>query len=316
MSASAAVAVTSRSFSRHPVLRSELLQRYPDTRFNDEGAALRGEALVEFLEGRQKAITALEPIDEGLLRRTPELAVISKVGVGLDMIDLEALERHGVQLAWSPGTNSRSVAELAFALMLSLLRHFQLSARELREGRWRQPEGRLLSGKVIGLVGYGNVARDLADLVAAFGCPVLAHDVRPLTGLPAHVQAVGLEQLLREADIVSLHVGLNDDTRRMLDAQRLSLMKPSAILINTARAGLIDEQALASVLREGHLAGAGLDVLEHEPPLGSPLIELDNVVVTPHIGGSTEEAILAMGRAAINGLDSPLPVAQLKAVMS
>ena len=316
MSDPAAVAVASRSFSRHPVLRAELLQRYPNTRFNDEGTSLRGETLVEFLGGRQKAITALEPIDEGLLRRTPELRVISKVGVGLDMVDLEALERHGVQLAWSPGTNSRSVAELALTLALSLLRHLQVVCREVHEGRWRQPKGRLLSDRTLGLIGYGNVARDLAELVAPFACPVLAYDVRPLSDLPHHVQAVDLERLLREADIVTLHVDLNPSTRRVLDAERLSLMKPSAILLNTARPGLIDEEALASMLREGRLAGAGLDVLEEEPPVDSPLIGIDNVLVTPHIGGSTEEGILAMGRAAIDGLDSPRSVAQLRAAMA
>lgn len=316
MSDPAAVAVTSRSFSRHSVLRAELLGRYPNTRFNDEGASLRGETLVEFLRGRQKAITALERIDEGLLRRVPALTVISKVGVGLDMVDLEALDRHGVQLAWSPGTNSRSVAELALALMLSLLRHIQVASREVREGRWGQPKGRLLSDRTVGVVGYGNVARDLAELLAPFACPVLAYDVRPLLDLPGHVQAVDLEHLLGEADIVSLHVGLNESTRRILDAERLSLMKPSAILLNTARAGLVDEGALASMLREGRLAGAGLDVLEEDPPVDSPLIGIDNVLVTPHLGGSTEEAILAMGRAAIEGLDSPRSVAELRAAMA
>ncbi len=307
-----AVAVTSRSFSRHPVLRAELLQRYPDTRFNDEGASLRGQSLVEFLDGRAKAITALEPIDEGLLRSLPELRVISKVGVGLDMVDLEALQRHDVQLAWTPGTNSRSVAELVVTLTLSLLRQIPKLSSEVRQGEWKQTKGRLLSDKTVGVIGYGNVGRDLAELVAPFGCQVLAYDVRPLPDPPGHVRAVPLEDLLREADIVSLHVDLNEGTRRLLDAARLSLMKPSAIIVNTARGGLIDEEALASMLGDGRLAGAALDVLEREPPTGSPLLGLDNALLTPHIGGSTDEAILAMGRAAIAGLDSPIPVSEIK----
>lgn len=316
MSGPTPVAVTSRSFSRHPVLRAELLQRYPDTLFNDEGVSLRGENLVEFLRGREKAITALEPIDEELLCRLPELKVISKVGVGLDMVDLDAVERRGIQLAWSPGTNSRSVAELVVAMILSLLRHLSTLSREVREGRWRQPKGRLLSDKTIGVIGYGNVGRDLAELVAGFGCRVLAHDLRPLSDLADHVHAASLEKLLREADVVSLHLSLNESTSRIMDAERLSLMKPTAILVNTARGGLVDEDALASLLHEGRLAGAGLDVLEHEPPVDSPLVGLDNALLTPHIGGSTEEAILAMGRAAIDGLDSPAPASQLRAAIA
>lgn len=312
MSDPAPIAVTSRSFSRHPVLRAELLQRYPNTRFNDEGTSLRGQSLVAFLEGREKAITALEPIDEELLGGLPDLRVISKVGVGLDMVDLEALERHGVELAWSPGTNSRSVVELVIALTLSLLRQLPNLSSEVRDGRWRQTKGQLLSDKTIGVVGYGRVGRDLAELLAAFKCPVLAYDIRPLADLPRHVRAVPLDHLLQEADVVSLHVDLNDSTRRLLDAERLSLMKPSAILVNTARGELIDEEALASMLGDGRIAGAGLDVLEQEPPTGSPLLGLDNALVTPHIGGSTDEAILAMGRAAISGLDSPVPVSELR----
>ena len=306
--ADATVAVTSRSFSKHPVLRAELLERYPDTRFNDEGLSLRDESLVEFLSGCSKAITALEPIDDTLLGRLPGLQVISKVGVGIDMIDLDAMERHDVKLGWATGTNSRSVAELVVLLALGVLRHVGTVSAEVRGGKWAQKKGGLLSDRTVGIVGFGAVGRDLAGLVAAFGCPVLAHDVRPLDDLPPGVASVGLDELLERSDIVSLHVALNDATRGFIDARRIDLMKDTAIIINTARGGLIDEDALADALREGRLGGAGLDVFATEPPGDSPLL--------PPTCGSTEEAIVAMGRAAIDGLDTARTIAEIRGLRS
>lgn len=295
------IAVTSRSFSRHPVLRAELLERYADVRFNDEGRSLAGDELVEFLRGRVKAVTALERIDEAVLARLPELEVISKVGVGIDMIDQEALRRHGVRLAWAPGTNSRSVAELVVGLAIALLRGLVEASAEVRAGTWRQRAGRCLSARTVGIVGFGHVGRDLAGLLDAFGCRILACDAVEIRS--EGVEQVELERLLRESDVVTLHLPLDDSTRNLLDAGRLALMRPGAILINTARGGLVDEAALKEALAAGRLAGAGLDVFAVEPPGDAALLALPNVVATPHIGGSTEEAILAMGRAAIAGLD-------------
>jgi D-3-phosphoglycerate dehydrogenase len=295
------IAVTSRSFSRHPVLRQELLARHGDVRFNDAGQSLRGEELVEFLQDCDKAIVALEPVDDALLERLPDLRVISKVGVGLDTIDVAAVERRGIRLAWRPGTNSRSVTELALALAISALRHVPQAADELRRGRWSQPKGTLLSGKTVGIVGFGHAGRDLASLLRPFECRILVADVLPAD--EAGVELAELDELLAAADVVSLHVTLDDSTRGLLDRRRLGLLKPAAVLVNTARGGLVDEQALAELLREGRLAAAAFDVFALEPPGDSELLGLPNFLGTPHIGGSTEEAILAMGRAAIDGLD-------------
>jgi phosphoglycerate dehydrogenase-like enzyme len=295
------IAVTSRSFSRHPVLRRELLNRYEEVRFNDEGRSLRGDDLADFLRGCEKAIVALEPIDDALLERLPDLRVISKVGVGLDTVDTAAVARRGIRLACRPGTNSRSVTELAIALTISALRHLRQSADELRQGVWSQPKGTLLSSKVVGIVGYGHAGRDLTALLRPFGCRILAADVRPVD--EPEVELVPLDELLAAADVVSLHVTLDESTRGLLDRRRLELMKPTAVLVNTARGGIVDEAAVADLLREGRLAAAAFDVFALEPPGDSELLDLPNFLGTPHIGGSTEEAILAMGRAAIDGLD-------------
>lgn len=299
------IAVTSRSFSQHPVLRAELLERYSNVRFNDEGLALKGESLIEFARGRRKLIVALERIDETILAALPELEVLSKYGVGTDMLDKQAMIRHGIRLGWTGGVNKRSVTELAIMFMIALLRQVPLASREVREGIWKNRKGKQITGRTVGIIGCGNIGKDLTPILRAFGCKVLAHDILDFPEFYAvhQVEPVELEELLRRSDIVTLHVPLDGSTRNMLSAERLALMKPEAILINTARGGLVDEAALKRMLMEGRLAGAGFDVFAAEPPEDLELLRLPNFLATPHIGGSSEEAILAMGRAAIKGLD-------------
>jgi len=305
MSAAAKVAVCSRSFSIHPVLRAELLARYPRVTFNDAGAKLTGDSLVEFLSGHDKAIIGLEIIDASLLSRLPELKVISKYGVGLDMIDLSAMRACGKRLGWTAGVNRRSVSELVIAFALAMLRHVPQANREVCAGTWRQHVGGLLTGRTVGIIGCGHVGKDLVLLLKAFECAILAHDIIDFPDFyAAHgVTPVSLDALLRQADVVTLHVPLDQSTRGMLDARRLALLKPSAVLINTARGELVDEVTLKGMLMNGRLAAAAFDVFAMEPPQDRELLSLPKFLATPHIGGSAEEAMLAMGRAAIEGLD-------------
>jgi phosphoglycerate dehydrogenase-like enzyme len=299
------VAVCSRSFSANSVLRNELLARYRNVTFNDAGAQLNGDSLVEFLRGHHKAITGLEMIDAFVLEQLPELQVISKYGVGLDMIDLNALRSFGKRLGWTGGVNQRSVSELVISFAIAMLRHVPAGHREVLVGTWRQHIGGYLSGRTVGIIGCGHIGKDVVSLLKPFGCPILAHDIRDYSGFyAAHkVVATSLEELLTTADVVTLHVPLNDSTRGMLDERRLALLKPDAILINTARGGLVDEIALKRMLLENRLAAAAFDVFAEEPPRDLGLLSLPNFLVTPHIGGSAHEAVLAMGRAAIDGLD-------------
>jgi D-3-phosphoglycerate dehydrogenase len=305
------VAVCSRSFSSNPILRSELLARYPNVTFNDAGLQLRGDNLVEFLKGHDKAITALEVLDESVLARLPDLKVLSKYGVGLDMIDMPAMRARGVRLGWTGGVNRRSVSELVVSFAIAMLRHVPAANREVLGGTWRQHVGGHLSGRTVGIVGCGNVGKDLVQLLKPFGTPVLANDIRDYREFyEVHaVKPMGLEELLAKADVVTLHVPLDQSTRGMLDERRLSLMKPSAVLINLARGDLVDEVALKRMLQEKRLAAAAFDVFSIEPPLDKELLSLPSFLATPHIGGSAHEAILAMGRAAIDGLDdNSIPV--------
>jgi phosphoglycerate dehydrogenase-like enzyme len=299
------VAVTSRSFSKNLVLREELLRRYDNVTFNDAGTSLSGTDLLSFLQGHEKAIVALERIDADLVAGLPELQVISKYGVGLDNIDVDALNRHGKRLGWQGGVNRRSVSELALSFMISLLHGVPQAEAEVRSGLWRQFQGRQLTGKVVGIIGCGHVGKDLIMLLKPFGCRILACDILPQPDFYAEhgVEAVELSELLRLADIVSLHVPLNSGTANLLNMERLRQIKPRAVLVNTARGGIVDEAALKVALVEGHLAAAAFDVFASEPPEDRELLAFPNFMVTPHIGGSAVEAVLAMGRSAIEGLD-------------
>lgn len=300
------VAVASRSFSRHPVLRDELLSLYPNAVFNDAGASLSGDSLIQFLGDCEKAITALEKIDEYILSSLPGLKIISKYGVGLDMIDLEAMERHNVLLGWTGGVNKRSVAELVISSIISLLHRLPEANRELCSGMWRQIQGRQLTGKTVGIVGCGNIGKDLAILLKGFECRVLAHDISDFREFYTKhgIIPVTLGELLHTSDVVTLHLPLNSATHNILNKERLEMMKNGSFLINLARGGLVDERILKEMLKAGRLAGAALDVFTSEPPEDLELLNMPNVIGSPHIGGSTEEAVIAMGRAAINGLDT------------
>lgn len=306
MNAHDRVAVCSRSFSKNPELCKELLSRYERVTFNDQGEQLEGPSLVRFLSGHDKAITALEALTEQVLEKLPQLKVISKYGVGLDMIDKVAMRKHGKRLGWTAGVNRRSVSELVIGFAIALLRHIPAANKEVLSGTWRQHVGRQLTGKTVGIIGCGHIGKDLVPLLRAFDCEVLANDIIEFPEFYRRysVTALSLEELLQQADIVTLHVPFDETTEGMLDATRLAMMKTSAILINCARGGLVDEVALGAMLSAQKLAGAGFDVLTDEPPGEIELLKCPNFLVTPHIGGSSYEAILAMGRAAIDGLDN------------
>lgn len=299
------VAVASRSFSRHPILRAQLLERYRNVTFNDQGLSLAGDELVAFLDGHDKAITALERLDATVLERLPRLQVVGKYGVGLDMIDLAAMSRLGKRLGWTGGVNRRSVSELVICTTIALLRHVPQGQTAVRDGQWRQLMGRQLSHRTVGIVGCGHIGKDLAILLRAFDCKVLAHDILDFPDFYARhdIEAVTLEDLLSRSDVVTLHLPSDPSTRHILSRSRLKLMRRDAILINMARGGLVDEMALKTMLADGELAGAAFDVFASEPPEDLELLRLPNMIALPHIGGSAEEAVLAMGRAAIEGLD-------------
>ena len=299
--------VASRSFSKHPVLRQEVIKLYPDTKFNDDNLSLNGDSLVDFLKGYEKAIIALETIDESILSRLPDLKVIGKYGVGLDMIDLYAMDKFGVKLGWTGGVNKRSVSELVVSFAVYLLHRIAFANTEVKKGEWYQVKGRQLSDCTFGIVGCGHIGKDLIQLLRPFNCNILVHDILDFKEFykKNDVTPVSLEQLIQKSDVVTLHLPLDDSTKNIMNQDRLRMLKKNSILINLARGGLVDEAALEKLLLENKIAGAALDVFAIEPPVNTRFALMDIVLVTPHIGGSTEEAILAMGMAAIDGLSNP-----------
>lgn len=301
------ITVTSRSFSNHPVLRSELLKKYSNVKFNDEGLLLKGDQLKKFLQGCSKAITGLEVIDADLLRSVPSLKIISKYGVGLDMIDFNALKEHDVKLGWTAGVNKRSVTELTLGFMLSILRNIPTNDASVKNGQWTQKKGgSLLSSKTVGIVGCGHVGKDLVHLLKPFGCQILVNDLKDVSEFcyKEGVKAVSFDELLEKSDIVTLHVSLNPTSINLIDDAALAKMKSGAVLVNVARGGVIDEVALKKALQKNKISAVAVDVFGIEPPTDVELLNHPNFLATPHIGGSTGEAILAMGRAAIENLDN------------
>jgi phosphoglycerate dehydrogenase-like enzyme len=299
------VGVASHSFPKSSILKQELLARYPASTFNETGRPLGRDALIHFLHGHSKAITGLEILDESVFAALPHLRIVSKYGVGLDMIDLEAARRHGVSIRWTPGVNRQAVAELTIALMIALCRGIVPLSEDLRAGRWRRLEGRQLSSAVVGILGCGHVGQRVARLCRAFGAAVLAHDIRVYSEFyrETGVEPVTLTALLDRSDILTVHLPLDAATRGMIGAKELTSMQQGAFLINTARGGIVDEEAVACALREGRLGGAAFDVFAAEPPRNRELLEAPNFIGMPHAGAATREAMLAMGRAAIAGLD-------------
>lgn len=256
---------------------------------------VQGNDLVAALEGCEALIVrGATKVTGEVLRAAPSLRAVARAGTGLDNIDVAVARERGIQVLNAPAANAISVAELTFALLLGFDRHLVPAAADLRDGRWEKSryQGRELHGKTLGLLGFGRIGRDVAVRAHAFGMSVLACDP-VLESWPAGFEWVGrrtLEEMLPAIDYFSLHVPLTSSTRGLIGARELALMKSSAVVVNCARGGVLDEQALHDALQSGKLRGAALDVFAQEPPGRIPLLELPNVIGTPHLGASTAEA--------------------------
>jgi glyoxylate reductase len=253
-------------------------------------------------------------VDDELLDAAPALRVVANIAVGVDNLDLEALALRGVWATNTPTDFAAATAEVALGLMISVMRRVAEGERYIRAGSWHAPQpgrfdGPTLVGKTLGLVGFGTIAREVAARARAFGMDVAYHarhrvaeDVEQRYG----ATYLRLTDLLRAADVVSLHVPLTASTHHLIDARALATMRSSAYLVNTARGRVVDEQALVAALREGRIAGAGLDVFEHEPRVPAELLELSTVALSPHVGGAAIEARRAAQRTALRNVRSVL----------
>jgi D-3-phosphoglycerate dehydrogenase / 2-oxoglutarate reductase len=298
----AVVLVTARSFGRgRPELRDELEAAVREVRWNELGRPLAAEELLAGIADADGVIAGVDRFDAGVIEAAPRLRVIARHGTGTDGVDLDAARRRGVVVTNTPGANAQAVAELAIGLMLALARHVPWGDRRVRAGDYGPLPGVQLGGRTVGLIGLGHVGREVAARSAALGCRVLAHD--PAVSTSDVAELVPLDQVVAEADFLSLHAPVTDGTRDLVDADLLGRMKPGALLVNTARGELVVEADLVAALESGQLGGAALDTTREEPPKpGDPLLERDDVILTPHTGSDTEEARAAMGRMALDDL--------------
>ena len=245
-------------------------------------------------------IAGLEPYTEHSVQNASQLKVISRCGIATDNVDRVAIEKKGISLYNTPDAPSQSVAELTVGLILSVLRHIPCADKAIRSQQWKPRMGSLLHGKTVGLLGYGRIGKKVANLLQAFGANLLIHDPYPQSSHSSG-SMVDFERLIASSDIISLHCPSSDETRHMINEKSISMMRKGTYIINTSRGDLIDESALVSAIKADHIAGAGLDVYEHEPYHG-PLFELDQVVMTAHMGSYAKESRLMMEEEALRNL--------------
>ncbi len=300
------VLVTPTSFCKpqNEAARSKLEAFADEVVYNEYGRPLEPEEVKAMLPGCDGYIAGLDYITAEALEGADILKVISRYGAGVDRVDLAAAKEKGIAVTNTPGTNAVAVCELAFALMLSLARSVPRLDCMVKNGQWPRNSGVELMGKTLGIIGFGAIGKNLAVRAKAFGMNVMAYDpyFDEAFAKDNGVKKSELDYLIEQSDFMSLHVPLNEHTHHMIGEKRIASMKDGAFIINTARGGLIDEAAAAKALNDGKLGGVGLDAYEVEPVTQSPLIGLDNVVMTPHTGAHTNEAVSAMGMMAVDNL--------------
>lgn len=298
------ITVTSPSFSKNEILRAEISRYFPNVKFNASGDRLESEKLIDFIGDAEGVIVGLEKIDSEVINRLARLKIISKYGVGLDNIDAKYCSEKGIMLGWTPGVNKVSVAEMTVAFMIALSRNLFLTSSQLKKGIWNKQGGSDLSGKTIGIIGVGNVGKEVIRFLKPFGNNILVNDIIDQTEyyLENDLIEVTKEELCRQSDFVTLHVPLTESTMYMADRSLFTQMKRNGYFINTSRGKVVDQDSLKLALMNSTIAGAAIDVYGDEPPEDSELLNLPQIICTPHIGGNSMESILAMGRSAISHL--------------
>lgn len=263
---------------------------------------LSSSELREKIPGYDALILGLDHCDASVIEVADKLKVISRNGAGYDNVDMEAASSKNIVVMYAPGMNTIGVAELTMGLMYSLARDLPTISTAAKQGNWQRDQGWELSGKTLGIIGLGAIGREVAKRALANDMRVIAFD--PYAKTYSSVELTNLENVIQQADIVSLHTALTPETHHLMNAERFVHMKNGAYLINTARGGLVDEMALYDALKSDKLAGAAMDAFEIEPPEGNPLLELDNFIATPHIGANTKESVARANlQAAKNVLD-------------
>ncbi len=299
------VLVTATSYGKNdPSLFSHLQERVGNVVYNTTGKPLDSKQLQALLPGMDGYIAGLDCIDREAIQSADQLRVIARYGVGVDSVDLAIAKQRGIVVTNTPGANSVSVAELAVAMMLALARNLVSATQATKAGQWPRLNGVSLESKTVGILGFGSIGRNVAKRLCGFDCTILAYDPLLPEGPGDYgVQLVSQDEVIGQAEFLSLHCPLTETNRGMVNHDFLARMKPGAFLINTARGELIDEEALLRALQQGRLNGAALDVFARQPPdPNNPLLALPQVIATPHTGAHSDSATNGMGWGALVNL--------------
>ena len=299
------VGVTAVAFSRDADRVQSLRDAHDwEVMINEKLIRFTPEELVPFLQKCDYAIVGLDKITDEVLSQCPNLKIISKYGVGLDNLDFDACEKHGVKIVYPKGVNKRSASEEVLGSAISLLRNLYVTSNLLKQGEWVVQGGVQLTGKTFGIIGVGHIGKDLIELLKPFQCEILVNDIIDQSDYyeQVGVTEVPKKELYQRSDVITVHTPLTPETKHLLNADAFSQMKKSAIVINCARGGIIEENALKQSLLAKKIGGAAVDVYEKEPASDKELLEIPNLMCMPHIGGNAREAVEAMGMAAITNL--------------
>jgi|TARA_B100001964_G_scaffold45328_1_gene50473 D-3-phosphoglycerate dehydrogenase len=298
------IAITTTTFGEYNKEPLNILDRNGfQVQSNPYQRKLRKDEVIKLCKGAVGIIAGTETLDVDIMETLTTLKVISRCGTGTDNVALVDAERMGIKVFNTPDSPTSAVAELTVGLMINLLRNVSLMEKELRMGQWKKRMGNLLSEKRIGIKGFGRIGKKVAELLKPFGCEIAYADPFVEDGLLG-LQRLSLKELLCWADLVTIHVGVNE---KLIGEEEFKCMKDGAIIINTSRGGVVDESALYGNLKNGHLAGAALDVFEEEPYSG-PLKELGNIILTPHIGSYARDTRVEMEEQAVANLLTGLGV--------
>ncbi len=305
------ILVTPRSFGKtDPEAFNILREAGLDVAVTDTGGILTAEQMKERLADCEGVVLGVDPLNADVLAAAPRLRAVAKYGVGVDNIDMAACERRGVKVSRTVGANSDAVADYAFAMMIALARRVIPIDRRCRAKDWSKMTGLDMFGKTLGLLGAGAIGKGVAARAKGFSMRVLAYDVY-WDGAWASANGVERavpEEICREADFISVHLPLTEETRGMIGEAELAMMKPTAVLVNTARGGIVDEDALLAALRNNAIYGAGVDAFLEEPPANPAWYDLDNLIMGSHAGASTAGATENMGRMAARNIVKDLGV--------
>ncbi|RYZ57842.1 MAG: hydroxyacid dehydrogenase [Proteobacteria bacterium] len=308
MASSPKILVTATSFMKSASLKTELELRFPDSKIHYLDLRLPEQLLIfndpSFTQNLDAWLVGGEPVTAYGIDRMPNLKAIAKYGVGVDNIDFAACASRGVRVIHEPGVNSLAVAEHSLGMIIGLCRNINQNAKKLSAGVWNKDGGRGLSGMKVGIIGLGHVGSKLAPLLKMLGAEIAYAEIvpKPELEIAIGIQRLAYDDLLSWAELLSFHVPLTDQTRKMFGDRELSLTNKGVFLINTARGGIFDEETLKKGLKSGQIAGVALDVFENEPLHDKELAESERLLGTPHTAGNSLQAVEAMGRAAIRGL--------------